>query len=276
MRIFEGCALEWHLDTVSGYLDGLNASSLSLSRAVERFGIPLYGFIPRSLEEHKLEKQDSMNLSQLNGSLQGITTFGAALVPQVKTCLARRRKGISTKTRKGEPYLPELFKFSSNFAEHVSKLIVSFRDITPSSIHDLTELALHLDSDDPYRDRIADLKGATADGNIAMFADPSRPPEKIQDEPVSCSIKRSVASIQLLRDFLVDRGSDFAVEHESDETISDLDDFIETWRRVVEKELSAAFAENPSEKWVGSMARDASAISCLLRDLYERSQPQRV
>ena len=139
MRIFEGCALEWHLDTVSGYLDGLNASSLSLSRAVERFGIPLYGSIPRSLEDHRVEKRNAMNLSQLNDSLLGISSFGAALVPQVKTCLARRLKGISTQTRKGEPYLPQLFKFSSIFAEHVSKLIVSFRGVTPSSIHDLTE-----------------------------------------------------------------------------------------------------------------------------------------
>ena len=272
LRIFEGCATEWHLNTVSGYLDELNASSLSLSRAVERFGIPLYGSIPRSLEEHKVEEQDSMNLSQLNDSLLGISCFGAALVPQVKTCLVRRRKGISNQTRTGEPYLPELFKFSSDFAEHVSKLIVSFRGVTPSSIHDLTELALHLALDDPYRERIAALNGATHDGNISLYAKKSRPPEKVLDEPVSDSIARSVDSVQLLRDFLVDHGSDITIEHESDETMNDLEDFIETWRMEVEQELSAAYSENPSEEWVGRMAQDAGTISRLLSDLHERPQ----
>ena len=272
LRIFEGCATEWHLNTVSGYLNGLNGSSLSLSRAVERFGIPLYGSIPRSLEEHKVEKQDSMNLSQFSGSLLGITTFGGALVLQVKTYLTRRRKGISTQTRKGDPYLPELFKFSSNFAEHVSKLIVSFRGVTPSSIHDLTELALHLDTDDPYRERIAALNGATHDRNISLYANHSRPPDKVQDEPVSRSIERSTDSVQLLRDFLIDHGSDITVAHESDETIRDLADYLETWSLAVEKELSAAFSENPSEQWIGSMAQNAGTISRLLSDLHARSQ----
>ena len=100
----------------------------------------------------------------------------------------------------------------------------------------------------------------------------SRPPEKVQDEPVSRSIERSVDSIQLLRDFLVDHGSDITIEHESNETMIELEDFIETWRMEVEQELSAAYAENPSEEWVGRMAQDAGTISRLLSDLHERSQ----
>ena len=271
LRIFEGCATEWHLSTVSGYLAGLNASSLGLSRAVERFGIPLYGSIPRSLEDHRVQKRDRMNLSQLNGSLLGITAFGGSLVLFVKAYLACQSIGFPMRTTKGEPYVPELFKYSSNFAVHVSKLIVSFRDITPSSIHDLTELALHLDIDDPYRDRIAALNGATHDGNIAMFADPSRPPEKIQDEPVSRSIERSTDSVRLLRDFLVDHVSDIAVEHGSVETTGKFKRYIRIWRNLVDEELSVAFSENPSEQWIGSMSQDAGTISRLLSDLYQRS-----
>ena len=272
LRIFEGCATEWHLNTVSGYLSGLSASSLSLSRAVERFGIPLYGSIPRALEEHRVQKQDSMNLSQLNGSLLGITAFGGSLVLYVDAYLASQSIGFPIRTTKGDPYVPELFKHSSNFAEHVSKLIVSFRGITPSSVHDLIQLALHLDMADPYRDRIAALNGATHDGNIALYAVPSRSPEKVQDEPVSRSIERSVDSVQLLRDFLFDHGSDITIEIESDETIRKLEYYINRWNARVEKELNAAFSENPSEQWIGSMAQDASTISRLLSGLYERSQ----
>ena len=272
LLIFEGCTTEWHLNTVSGYFHGLNASSLGLSRAVERFGIPLYGAIPCSLEDQRVEKLDRLRLSQLNDALLGITAFGADLATHVKTCVLAQDEGFLSRTRQGEPYVPQLFKYSSNFAEHVSKLIVSFRGITPSSIHDLTELALHLDMGDPYRDRIAALNGATSVGNISLYAERSRPPEKVRDEPVSRSIERSADSVRLLRDFLVDHGSDISIEHDSAETTGNLKGFIRFWRNLVEGELSTTFSENPSEQWIGSMSQDASTISRLLSDLHERSQ----
>ncbi len=272
LLIFEGCATEWHMHTVSGYLDGLNGSSLGLSRAVERFGIPLYGAIPCSLVDQREEKLDRLSLSQLHDALLGITAFGADLATHVKTCVLAQDEGFLNRTRQGEPYVPQLFKYSSNFAEHVSKLIATFREITLSSIHDLTELALHLNMDDPYRDRIAALNGATRSGNIALYADPARPQEMVQDEPVSRSIERSADSVRLLRDFLVQHGSDISIEHDSAETTGNLKGFIRFWRNLVEEELHAAFFENPSEQWIGSMAQDAGTFSRLLSDLYARSQ----
>lgn len=272
LHIFENCLAEWHASTVSGYLNGLNTSSLSLSRAVERFGIPLYGSIPRTPGNYSINKQVNMNLNQLNGCLLGITAFGADLATHVKTFILKQGDGFPNRTRQGEPYVPELFKHSSNFAEHVSKLIVSFRGITPSSIHKLNLLAEHLDNDDPYRERIAALNGATRDGNIALYATPSLSSEKVEDESVSRSIERSTDSVRLLRDFLVDHGSDITFDHGSAGATREFKSYTRTWSTMVEKELSVTFSENPSEQWIGSMSQDASTISSLLNDLYDRLQ----
>ena len=273
LLIFEGCATEWHTNSFSGYLNGLNTSSLSLSCAVDRYGVPLYGSIPRVFDESKIETRFDMNQTQLIGSLVCITAFGANLTAEITTYLSHKSRGFPVRTSEGDPYVPELFKFSSNFAEHVSKLIVAFRRVTPSSIHDLVALAQHLDLDDPYRERIAALNGALRDANISKFAVPSPPQDKAQEEPTSRSTERSVDSVRLLRDFLEDHESDFAIVHEPEEMMRRLEIYVQKWQDKVDKELSAAYSENPSAQWLGSMSQDAGTISRLLVDLHNRTQP---
>lgn len=268
LYIFEECPMEWHQRTVSGYLEELKSSSLSLSSAVERFGVPLFGRLPNTSEFDRSGHNLRMSIDELIGFLLGISSFGASLIAPIKTYLSQREAGYPFRTRDGQPYVPQLFKNSSNFAEHVSKLVVAFRDITPDTVHNLERVASQLPLDDPYRERITALNGATREGSIFLYARSSRDPDKLEDEPVQRSTARIVLSFRLLLDFLQDHGSEMEKRSTEQETADLLKWYVTSWRSEVANELSSLASENPNETWIEAIRHDSDGIARHLDDLY--------
>lgn len=271
IHMFEECPTEWHRSTLSDYRNTLKASSLSLSRAVEKFGIPIYGSIPETTDGNGAKKNiNTMHIDQLTDSLLGIATIGATLPNEISAYLLHKAREFPSRTREGEPYVPELFKHSSNFAEHVCKLIVLFRGLTPYTIHNLDLLADQLQKEDPYRDRIAALNGATREGNISLYATPSPPPDKAQDEPVHRSKTRIADTMRLLRDFLSENGSAIQTKHVPNESAVLLKMRIDHWEIMVETRLNEILHENPSERWIEPIWQDSRLISSSLNELLRR------
>ena len=270
--LHDDCPTEWHRRSVAGHLAGLEWSSLDLSRAVEKYGVPLYGKVPDSPSHEFSGTVLNMNIEQFNAHLKGVVGVGVNIPTQVDGYLEGLAEGFPDRTRQNEPYDPDLFKYSSNFAEHVSKLIVAFRGVTPRSVHKLNELAEQLESSDPYRQRIADLNGATRDGNIAQYNQPPPPPDKAEDEPIERSTTRLVGAFSLLRDFLKEYANAIEPVTESDAVRRSFSLKVRRWRNSTVLRLEDVFKEAKSEEWIEQIARDASLVGSIFERLLERVQ----
>ena len=270
LSLHEDCPTEWHRNTVSGYLEALHGSSTNLSRAVEKYGIPIYERVPPSPSLNLKEGIRILNLTQFNGSFLGIVSTAVSLGSQIWSHCDSDDDEFSHFTREGEPYDPDLFKYSSNFAEHVAKLIVTSRDIVPRTIHQLNELAQQLSTDDPYRDRIAGLNGATRDGNIAIYSDHKLSKEKVEDEPLTKSYQRIEGAFCLLDDFL----TDYAERIETDQSISlarrEFERYLKRWERHVVGSLARVVRAYPETEWLQRTLMLARSISTQLRQMLHR------
>ena len=268
--IHENCPTEWHRNSVSGYLRGLNESSLSLSCAVEKFGVPIYRCVPDANPREWVYSEANMDINQFVASLLGVVTIGERVPITVSNYLDSKTVGFSSRTRSNEPYDPIMFKDSSNFAEHVAKLIVAFRGVTPRTVHELDKLAEQLASEDAYRDRIAALNGATRDGNISIYSRQEKSPEKVEDEPVEKSKARLVDAFRLLQEFLTQHADDFDVSSVTTEVADEFRFRFNQWDRRVCQELSQLVVDAPAEHWIESLERDSNRVLDIFDALLRR------
>ena len=266
----ENCPTEWHRNSVTGYQNGLQRSSLDLASAVEKFGIPIFGELPVTNEIERTKPERIMNIDVLTGFLLGIVLVAKSVVIHIPDHLDGVAKGFPAHTSAGEPYDPELFKYSSNFAEHVAKLVIASKGITPKTIHKLEELAMQLEPNDPYRARIANLNGAKRDGNIAVYANPTPPANRAEDEPASRSLQRVIDAFRLLSDFLAQKASKVVLDSENSETLPALSSRLATWRRVVVAELAEISSQRSSDEWLKQLHRDSITIYELLDSVLQR------
>ena len=272
--LHENCPTEWHRNTVSGYLEALHGSSTNLSRAVEKYGIPIYERVPTSSSLKLKEGIHNLNLTQFNASLLGIVSTAESLSSKINVHYDSDEDDFSHVTHAGEPYDPDLFKHSSNFAEHIAKLIVKSRDIVPRTIHQLDRLAQQLAKDDPYRDRIAALNGATRDGNIAIYMDPAPPKQKAEDEPLAKSYQRIEGAFCLLDDFLADYAERIEPDQSNPLATREFKRYMKRWKRHVEGSLAPVTRSNPTAEWLQRTLKLAKSISIHLRQMLHRIQPE--
>ena len=267
LRTHEFAPIEWHTSTVSRHLASLNDSSLTLARSVAKFGISLYGDLPRPAETQITRVESNFKIKILVDHLVGIRLFAATVPDAVQEYLASKSLGFVTHTKIGKPYEAVMFLRSSELAEHVARLIVAFRNVTPHSIHQLDVLASQLEPVDPYRSHISSLKGAKRVQNISIYASNSASAE---DEPVDQSKTRLLGTFRLLRDFLRDNADAFDPIDVSRTTQHRLGRRISAWHRSVVRRLEVIAADSPTETWVRTLTQDATLIQASLSDLLSR------
>ena len=262
ISMHEDCATQWFGDTVWRYFDGVNSSSLDPARVAEKFGISLYGELPSPPAE---ESHDGSllrpNIDAFLDVLSGVIYFGTAMPSYIQLYLRQVTRGFASITKNGEPYCPALFLNSSQFAEQVCLLMAWHRKITPLSFHQLDVLASQFELDDPFRERIACLKGMTREAAVKGFVSWQYPSIKEEDESVDSSKSRLALALSLLADFLSNHAHDIEPSDEDLTPKRRLLGFIESWNHSVLMPLTELAATNPSETWLSQLAHNASVIA---------------